>query len=103
MLRLVGARRPIHHDLRLGQHQRVGAIDFVAQPRDLVARPGFQSRRARARAHQHDRGDDGEQHDAEHQREERDLVLVDAAMRGQDELLQRQRRLLGGGRAEAAR
>ncbi len=96
--RLVGARRPIHHDLRLGQNERVGAIDFVAQPRDLVARPGLQSRRAHARAHQHDRGHDGEQNDAADQREKRDLVPVDAAMRGQDELFERQRRLLGGGR-----
>ena len=82
MRRLVGARRPIHHDLRLGQKERVGAIDFVAQPCDLVARPGFQSRRACARAHQHDGGHDGKQNDTANQREKRDLVLVDTAMRG---------------------
>ena len=68
--RFVGAGRPIHHDLRLGKQQRVGAIGFIAQPRDLIARPGFQTRRARPAPHQHDRGDDGKQHDAENERHE---------------------------------
>ena len=34
--RLIGRRRPVHHDLRLRQEQRVGAVEAGAQRRDLV-------------------------------------------------------------------
>ena len=74
MLGSSDAGRPIDHDLRLRLEQRVGAVELGAQPRDLVVRRRFQSRRARARAHQHDGGDDGKQHDADEQHEHRDLV-----------------------------
>ena len=90
----VGTRRPIHDHLRFGKNDRVGAIEFATQPSDLIARPSFQPRHARACPHQHDRSDDGKQNHAKDQCEKRDLVLVDAAMRGEHELLQRQRRLL---------
>ena len=101
---LVGAGRPVDHHLRLGEQQRVGAIKFGPQACDLVARPGFQPRPARARANQQDRGDDGKQDDAANQSEECDLVPIDAAVRAEDEFLQRQCRLLGGGgRRQAGR
>ena len=53
---LVGARRPIDHDLRFGQQKGISAIDLFPQSRILVACPGLNSRRASARAHQHDCG-----------------------------------------------
>ena len=62
--RLIGRRRPVHHHLRLGQQQRVGAVEFGAQRGDLVVRRSFQARRAGARAQQHDRGDHGKQQQA---------------------------------------
>ncbi len=61
---LIGARRPIHHHLRLGKQHRIGAVEIAAQRGDLVARERLQPCPARARAYQHDRGDDGEQHEA---------------------------------------
>ena len=33
---LIGGRRPVHHHLWLRGEQRVGAIEFGAQRRDLV-------------------------------------------------------------------
>ena len=54
MRRLVRRRRPVHHDLRLRQQQRVGAVELGAQCRDLVATgpqlPGAPRARARAAA-----------------------------------------------------
>jgi hypothetical protein len=35
-VRPVGSRRPVHRHLLFGEQQSVGAIEFVAQPRDLV-------------------------------------------------------------------
>ena len=95
---LVRAGRPVDHYLWLGEQQRVGAIEFGAQICDLVARPRFQPRRPRPRANEQDRGDDGKQDDAANQSEECDLVPIDAAVRAENEFLQRQRRLLGGAR-----
>ena len=97
---MLGSSEPASQSTTTCGSERMTALarsSFVAKPRDLVARPRFQSRRARACTHQHDRGNDGKQNHAENQCEKRDLVLVDAAMRGQDEFLQRQRRLLGRG------
>ncbi len=95
-LRLVGADGPNHHDLRLGAHQRIGAIDLLAQPRILLAQPPFKPRCARPGVHQHHRGNDGEQHYAAHQGNGRDLMLVDARLRGENELANGRRwRLVG--------
>ena len=97
---LVGARRPIHHHLRLGKQQRIGAVEIAAQRRDLVARGRLQPRPARARAHQHDRGDDGEQHEAEHHDQHGDFMPVDAVLGADHELVQRESRLLLGAGGE---
>ena len=86
--RLVGRRRPIDHDLRLRQQQRIGAVEIAAQRRDLVMRRSFQPRQPPARAQQQDRGDDREQQKPGEQDERRDFVPVDAARSALDEFVQ---------------
>ena len=73
-VRFVGAGRPGHHDLRLREEQCVDAVGFGGQRVDLAARFGLVRSRALARAHQHDRGDDRKQHDAERQCERRKFM-----------------------------
>ena len=96
-LRLVRTHRPNHDDLRLGAHQRIGAIDLLAQPRIFSAQPPLKPRRARPGMHQHDRGDDGEQHHAANDGNGGNLMLVDARLRGENEFANGRRcRWLGG-------
>ena len=90
----IGCRRPVHHHLPLGQQQRVGAIEFVAQARDLVARGRFEASRTRAHAQKHDRGDHGKQNEAKHRREDCDVVAVDALIGVEREFLHGEKRLL---------
>ena len=97
---LIGACRPIHHHLRLGKQQRIGAVEIAAQRGDLVARGRLQPRPARARAYQHDRGDDGEQHEPEHHDQHGDFMPVDAVLGARHELVQRENRLLLGAGGE---
>ena len=74
---LVGAGRPGHHDLRLGQKQCVDAVGFGGQGVDLAARFGFGRSGTLAGAHQHDRGDDRKQDDAQRQCERRKFMAFE--------------------------
>ena len=97
--RLVGCRRPVHHDLRLRQQQRIGAVEIAAQCGNLVVRGGFQPHQPTACAQQQDRRDHREQQKSGEQDDGRDLMTVYAARRALDELVQdKLRRLVGPGR-----
>jgi hypothetical protein len=76
--RLVVARRPGDDDLRLGQQQRMRAVDLGLQRDDLLAGGDFGQCRAAARAHQQHGGNDGEEQDAERERQRRNVVLLEA-------------------------
>jgi hypothetical protein len=93
--RLVGAGRPIHHHLRLGQEQRVGAVESRPQNRDLVMRGRFQPRRPRPRPQQQDRGDDREYQQSDQQHQHRGLVAVDTARSAEHQLVQHHARRFG--------
>ena len=74
---LVVGRRPGHQDLRLRQQQRVEAVAFGLAARRSGRAARSPPRRRAPRAHQHDRGDDGEQQHAEREHERCDLVPVE--------------------------
>ena len=61
----------------------VGAVNLGPQADDLVAGSGCLLGGARARAHQHDRGDDREAEDAERQRQRGDLMRVESRKRAE--------------------
>ena len=97
---LIGGRRPIDDHLRLGLQQGVGAVEIGTQRRGFVVRLGFLADRARARPHQNDRGDDGEQQQTEDQNQRDDRVAVEAVRSIEYERAPCKRRpLLGAGRA----
>ncbi len=70
-------RRPGDQDLRLGQQQRIDAVDRRARPDLVVAGGKLDLGEAPARAHQQDRGHHREAQDAERERERGDLVPVE--------------------------
>src|SRR6516165_7895287 len=65
---LTSVRGPRHQNLRLGEKQRVGAVDCGLGGDGLVARRRLDLGQAPARAHEQDRGDDGEAENAERER-----------------------------------
>jgi len=81
---LLTGRRPRDDDLRFGMQQRVGAVGLIAQRDDLGSRGPLARRRAGARAHQRDRGDDREPYDPESERQRGDLVTLERREGGND-------------------
>jgi hypothetical protein len=105
---LVGGRVPCHQDLRLGKKQRVGAVDRGFGGDGLVARRRLDLGQAPARAHEQDRGDDGEAKHAERERERGDLVAIEQRKRRdvgvkRREFVARARRLGAGAAARQQR
>ena len=81
-------RRPGHQNLRLGQQQPVSAVDGGFGGDGFITRRRLHRAEPRARAHQQDRGDDGEAEDAQRQCEGGDLVTIEQS-EGSDERRQR--------------
>ena len=71
------AGRPGDQDLRLGEEQRVGAVDGGAGCDGLVMRAALDRGQTPARAHEQDCGDDGKAENAERERERGDLVPIE--------------------------
>ena len=74
--RLVGCGRPGDQDLRLGQEQRVGAVDRGLGCQRLVTRRRLDRGQVPTRAQEEDCADDGEAEDAERERKRGDIVAV---------------------------
>src|SRR6266700_3405471 len=75
-LRLLEARVPGDHDLRLGEQQRMRAVDLFAKPDDFGAVGGGGTLRAAAGADETDGGDDREGDHADDQRERSELMTM---------------------------
>jgi hypothetical protein len=76
--RLLARCRPGDNDLRLGQKQRLRAIEIGLDLDESIARCDFVLSGARSRAHQRDRGHHGKAQDRGRERQGGEFVAIQA-------------------------